>query len=88
MKIEIKGHIATWIVKKVKDGFNVYAKGEGEQQSKIHTYKTKEQVLKAIHIAEERYLQKYPNAKLVNEDIWATHGVLWVQDIDGNYYNF
>ncbi len=79
----VKGHVTTWEIKETEKGF--YATAKGSNIGK--TYKTKEQARKAIRIAKDNYLKKHPETKIANPDIWATHGVLWVSDFDGNYYS-
>lgn len=75
---KVYGHCATWTIRVDKDGFYTVAGKRFGDLCSAH---------RAIRIAEHRYLEAHPNAPVVNGDIWADHGLLWVEDIDGNYYN-
>ena len=74
---KVKGHCATWIIYEDRDGFYCVS---GKRYGTLERAKT------AIRIAEREYLRENPNAPLKNADIWADHGCLWVDDIDGGYY--
>ena len=82
MKTTVKGHVTTWTIEETEKGFLVTP----NKKDKTIYYQTFEQAKKAIRIAEERYVKVNPNAPIANSDIWVTHGILWINDIDGNYY--
>lgn len=74
----VKGHCATWeIFIDADDLYCVCGK----------RYGTFERAVRAIRIAEHNYLEDNPNAPVANTDVWADHGVLWVDDNDGGYYD-
>lgn len=87
--IEVKGFLANWQIKEFNEpstntiSYGVKLKGERDF---CHVYATLERASAAIRIAEERGHQIHPEKPLKNCDIWADYGVLWVDDITGNYY--
>lgn len=79
----VKGHCATWTITKI--GYRYYVAERGTEANKY--FPTLQKAKWAIRTAEERYLQAHPNAPVANQDIWCDHGILWVDDWDGGYYN-
>ncbi len=82
MKNIVKGHCATWTIEETEKGFLV----KPNRPDKTVYYNSLETAKQAIRTAEKRYLEAKPNAPVANKDIWCDHGVLWIEDIDGNYY--
>lgn len=74
----VKGHCATWHI--YEDGFGFYEVCGKRYGTIIDAHR-------AIRIAERRYLEDNPNSPVVNTNIWADHGILWIDDIDGGYYD-
>ena len=79
----IKGHCTTWRVEETEKGFLV----RPNKPNKTIYYPTLAKAKWAIRHAESKYIKKNPNAPIANPDIWCCHGVLWVKDFDGNYYD-
>lgn len=77
----VKGHCGTYFIYENESGLFVAAVGTVKKE-----YSTREAARRALRIMEQRYLQANPNAEVKNRDVWADHGVLWVEDMDGNYY--
>lgn len=82
MKTIVKGHCATWTIEKTDKGYLV----QPNKKDKTVYYPTLEKAKWAIRTAENRYVEANPNAPVFNRDIWFDHGVLIIEDIDGNYY--
>ena len=79
----VKGYVATWQIKEENGEYSVSV-GNGKP---LKSYHSLEQAKKAIRIAEKRYTKDHQDAPVANRDIWCNHGVLWIADFDGNYYN-
>lgn len=77
----VRGHCGTYTIYENERGKFVVVVGNVKKE-----YETRETARKAIRIMEERYISANPDAEVKNRDIWAAHGVLWVDGIDGNYY--
>lgn len=82
MKIIVKGYATTWSIEKTEKGYLI---APNRKDNPIY-YRTIEEAKSAIRIAEKRYVNANPNAPIANPDIWALHGILWIEDQDGNYY--
>ena len=83
MKQIVKGYVATWQIKE-KNGEYWVSIGNDKP---LRSYGSLEEAKQAIRIAERRYTTDNPDTPVANRDIWCDHGVLWIADFDGNYYN-
>lgn len=76
---KVRGHVTTWSIRETDDDRYLVTPGN-------KTYPTLEKAKQAIKIAEDNYVKANPKCKVANKEIWADHGTLWVDDIDGGYY--
>ena len=77
----VKGHCTTWTIEETEKGFLI----KPNRPDKPIYYPTLGQAKWAIRHAESEFIKRNPDFPLANPDIWCCHGVLWVEDFDGNY---
>lgn len=87
----VYGYVTTYKIQEDEsDGkYHIYqiTKNKNYKESNpARTYSSIEMAKKAIANAEKAYVKAKPNTPVANKDIWADHGVLWVDSITGNYY--